>query len=181
MAEHVLQWVRYFGVRPAQVQRFDRHDLVAAQFAAALADPDATAATRLAHSLKGTAGNIGAFGVAQAAAELERCCQSGASGEQIQTALIRVEQSLAPVLTALAGLDAGAQGFAPSVALPDGALQPRLARLGQLLAESDSEALEELVELQALSLQPELAERLARVAQQVDRFDFDAALAALLK
>ena len=37
----------------------------AAQFAAALADPDATAVTRLAHSLKGTAGNIGAFEVAK--------------------------------------------------------------------------------------------------------------------
>lgn len=153
----------------------------AAQFAAALADPDATAATRHAHSLKGTAGNIGAFEVAQAAAELELCCQSSARGEQLQTALNRVEQSLAPVLAALAVLDAGTLGPAPSVALPDADIQPRLARLGQLLAESDSEALEVLVELQALSLQPELAERLAKVAQQVERFEFDAALAALLK
>ena len=46
---------------------------------------------------------------------------------------------------------------------------------------SDSEALEVLVELQTLSLQPELAGRLAKVAQQVERFEFDAALAALLK
>ena len=37
-----------------------------------------------------------------------------------------------------------------------------------------------LVELQALP-QPEMAERLAKVAQQVERFEFDAALAALLK
>lgn len=153
----------------------------AAQFAAALADPDATAATRLAHSLKGTAGNIGAFEVAQAAAALELCCQSSARGEQLQTALNRVEQSLAPVLAALAVLDAGTLEPAPSVALPDADIQPRLARLGQLLAESDSEALEVLVELQTLSLQPELAGRLAKVAQQVERFEFDAALAALLK
>ncbi len=58
-------------------------------------------------------------------------------------------------------------------------LEPRLARLGRLLAESDSEAVEALLELRALALAPALADRLARVAQQVDRYDFDAALALL--
>ncbi|MNE56430.1 hypothetical protein D3C80_1513350 [compost metagenome] len=62
---------------------------------------------------------------------------------------------------------------------PDPDLQLRLARLGRLLAESDSEAVEALLELRALALAPALAERLARVAQQVDRYDFDAALALL--
>lgn len=149
------------------------------QFEAALVDPDPAAAARLAHSLKGTAGNIGAFGVAQAATELEQRCLSGADGEQLNAALAGVERSLIPVLGALTGLDAEAPVSAPTMAAPEGDLQPRLARLGHLLAESDSEALEVLLELRALALPPELAERLARVAQQMERFDFDAALALL--
>ncbi|MFQ2690255.1 response regulator [Aeromonas sp. PS2Canimalfood6] len=149
------------------------------QFEAALVDPDPAAAARLAHSLKGTAGNIGAFGVAQAATELEQRCLSGADREQLNAALAGVERSLIPVLGALTGLDAAAPVSAPTMAVPEGELQSRLARLGHLLAESDSEALEVLLELRALALPPELAERLARVAQQVERFDFDAALALL--
>jgi two-component system, sensor histidine kinase and response regulator len=150
------------------------------QFELALVDPDPMAATRLAHSLKGTAGNIGAFGVAQAAAALERLSQNNASSDDaIQVALVEVEQALAPVLGTLAQLaDKGSPQPMP-VQLPEAELQPRLMRLGRLLAESDSEAVEVLVELRALALSPELAERLARVAQRVDHFDFDAALAQL--
>jgi two-component system sensor histidine kinase/response regulator len=151
----------------------------AEQFGAALADPDPTAASRLAHSLKGSAGNIGAFGVAQMAAELERSCHSGVSNEQIQAALAGVEQSLAPVLAALAGLDDHNPVPESLALLPGDELQLRLLRLGRLLAESDSEAIEVLQALRALALAPALAERLARVAQQVDRYNFDAALALL--
>ncbi|MOA66712.1 hypothetical protein D3C78_1935630 [compost metagenome] len=62
---------------------------------------------------------------------------------------------------------------------PDPDLQQRLTRLCRLLADSDSEAVDLLLELRSLALAPALAERLARVAQQVDRYDFDAALVLL--
>ncbi|MEG0010496.1 MAG: response regulator [Aeromonas sp.] len=149
------------------------------QFEMALVDPDSMAATRLAHSLKGTAGNIGAFGVAQAAAALERLCQSHASSESIQIALVEVEKALAPVFVTLVQLADKGAAQAIAVQAPEAELQSKLLRLGRLLAESDSEAVEALVELRALALPPELADRLARVAQRVDRFDFDAALAQL--
>ncbi|MOA18460.1 Hpt domain protein [compost metagenome] len=151
----------------------------AEQFEVALADLDPAAAARLAHSLKGTAGNIGAFGVAQAAAELERLCQSGAADELIQASLAEVELRLGPVLDALTSLREEDVAPKPLAQEPDPDLQLRLARLGRLLAESDSEAVEALLELRALALAPALAERLARVAQQVERYDFDAALALL--
>lgn len=149
------------------------------QFEVALADTDPVAAARLAHSLKGTAGNIGAFEIAQAAAELERLCQSGAADDLVQAGLAEVELKLGPVLDALACLEEGDPAPKPLAQELDLDLEPRLARLGRLLAESDSEAVEALLELRALALAPALAERLARVAQQVDRYDFDAALALL--
>ncbi|MFC5704560.1 response regulator [Aeromonas eucrenophila] len=151
----------------------------AEQFEVALADPDPAAAARLAHSLKGTAGNIGAFGITQAAAELERLCQTGAADDLVQASLAEVELRLGPVLDALACLGEEQPAPKPRTQESDPYLQPRLARLGRLLAESDSEAVEALLELRALALAPALAERLARVAQQVDRYDFDAALALL--
>ncbi|WP_421246939.1 PAS domain S-box protein [Aeromonas sanarellii] len=152
----------------------------AKQFEAALADSDTTAAARLAHSLKGMAGNIGAFGVAQAAGELERRCQSGANDEQRQAALTGVEQSLTPVLAALVG--AGFEKKPESVSLlqiSDKELQSLLRKLGQLLAECDSEAIDVLSELRSCVLSPELATRLAQVAQEMDRYDFAEALALL--
>ncbi|BDA15686.1 hypothetical protein KAM339_042270 [Aeromonas caviae] len=149
------------------------------QFEVALADTDPVAAARLAHSLKGTAGNIGAFEIAQAAAELERLCQSGAADDLVQAGLAEVELKLGPVLDALACLGEGAPAPKLLAQELDLDLEPRLARLGRLLAESDSEAVEALLELRALALAPALADRLARVAQQVDRYDFDAALALL--
>lgn len=149
------------------------------QFESALGNADPTAATRLSHSLCGTAGNIGALKVSQAAAELERRCQSGGTGEQIKAALVEVELRLIPVLGALAKL--GEEHVSPQqlAQTSNADLQQRLAKLGRLLAESDIQAVDTLLELQNLALGPELTERLAKVARQIERFDFDTALALL--
>lgn len=149
------------------------------QFESARVDADPAAATRLAHSLRGTAGNIGALKVSTAAAELERLCQTGAADDQIGAGLAAVVLCLEPVLDGLAKLVEPQPAPKPSAQLSDAELQRRLTRLGRLLAESDIEAADMLLELQDLALAPVLAERLARVAQQLERFDFDAALALL--
>ncbi|WP_137972133.1 response regulator [Pseudomonas sp. F(2018)] len=149
----------------------------AEQFQAALADPDAQAAERLAHSLRGTAGNIGAKGVAQAAAELERACQAGESAALAGLAA-EVQRLLAPTLAALARLG-GAGQEAGGEMLQEGELRRQLSRLKQLLAESDTAAMGALGELRRQPLDPALAKRLALVAQQVELFDFDRALELL--
>ncbi|MDG9922769.1 MULTISPECIES: response regulator [unclassified Pseudomonas] len=151
----------------------------AEQFQAALADPDARAAERLAHSLRGTAGNIGARGVAQAAAELERACQAGETAEVLQDRAAEVQRCLAPTLAALAGLGDGGAGTAGVAPRSDAELDRQLTRLKHLLAESDTAALRVLEQLRGLSLDPVLAKRLAQVAQQVELFDFDRALELL--
>ncbi|MCC6074873.1 response regulator [Pseudomonas sp. GCM10022188] len=155
------------------------HSGFARQFQTALADPDPSAATRLAHSLRGAAGNIGAKAVAQAAGTLEQACQSGAAGDEVTSRVNEVERCLAPVLAALAGL--GEESPPPAEAdvqsLPQ--LQGQLDTLKRLLAESDTAAADVLHALRACSLERQLAERLALVAHQVERFDFDQALALL--
>jgi HPt (histidine-containing phosphotransfer) domain-containing protein len=149
----------------------------AEQFQAALANPDAQAAERLAHSLRGTAGNIGAKGVAQVAAELERACQAGESAA-VQGLAAEVQRVLAPTLAALARLSGAGQEKRGEV-LQEGELRRHLSRLKQLLAESDTAAMGALAELRRQSHDPALAECLALVAQQVELFDFDRALQLL--
>jgi PAS domain S-box-containing protein len=150
------------------------------QFQAALGDSDATAAERLAHSLRGSAGNIGAKALAQAAAALELACQAGEPGAVLEARLQDLETCLQPVLAALSGLAViEAPGAPPATAQPGPELQARLGELKRLLAESDTAAVDLLHELQAQPLDRASAERLNRVAQQVERFDFDQALALL--
>ncbi|MGF6092294.1 response regulator [Pseudomonas sp. 18173] len=151
----------------------------AEQFRLALADPDPTTAARLAHSLCGSAGNIGAKAVAQAAAQLETACQTGESGDGVQARLAEVEQCLAPVLFDLSRLGETVPAPVIEVRQAGADLQGRLARLKYLLAESDTAAVSVLDELRGLSLDLDLARRLSLVAQQVERFDFDRALALL--
>ncbi len=72
------------------------------RFEAALKDTDPQVAQRCAHSLKGSAGNIGAKAVAAAAAELEAACREGAPPEQRTLLRINVVRELAVVLAGLA-------------------------------------------------------------------------------
>jgi len=151
------------------------------QFETAIADADAdpTAAVRIAHTLHGNAGNIGAKALAQAAAQLEQACRAGEPIDGMQAHLAEVRQCLIPVLSALALLPEEKTPIGAKSPQAEAELGDRLTRLEQLLAESDTAAIEALDELRRLSLDDALARRLSRVAQQLERFDFDQALALL--
>lgn len=79
-----------------------------ASFRAALADPDPTAAMRLAHTLRGSAANIGATDVASAAKALEEACHANGPAEERDHRLTLVLDALKPVIDCLAALDASA-------------------------------------------------------------------------
>jgi CheY-like chemotaxis protein len=149
------------------------------QFQAARIDPDVGAAERLAHSLRGTAGTIGAKALAQACALLEQACQNGESATQLKALATQVEHCLLPILTALADLKANTPTATGDGLLEGSAISPQLNRLKELLAEGDTAALDTLAGLRNMPLDRVLAERLERVAVQVERFDFDRALKLL--
>ena len=149
------------------------------QFQAALADTDPAAAMRAAHTLRGCAGNIGAKALAQTAAQLEQACRAGETSSVVQSHLAEVQQCLMPVLNTLARLGATSPPIAQQASQPSTELKQQLTRLGQLLAESDTAAFEALEEIRRLALDVALAKRLSRVAHELERFDFDRALALL--
>ncbi len=158
----------------------------AALFAAASSDADSTAAARAAHTLKGTAGNIGAKGVQAAAADLEHALMANAEPADIELLLAKTLQALEPVVAGLRTLDAPvAPSAAPAAAdvatLAADAPQVLAARqrLEQLLLSSDADAADAVDTLAELVRGTPLATTLQRVAKAVAEFDFEAALAAL--
>ena len=153
-------------------------------FAAARQDADPTAAARAAHTLKGTAGNIGAKGVQAAAAELEHAYLVNATPEQIDALLATTLQELAPVIAGLEALGAGANRNeqAPTQVADSeqtARIQAALPRLKALLQDSDADAGDAVDALLELAKGTPLAAQLKRVAAAVAEFDFDAALAIL--
>lgn len=151
-------------------------------FEAACQDADSTAPARAAHTLKGTAGNIGAHDVQAAAAALEKACHEGA-GEAIRRALLdAVVRTLEPVIAGLHQLEDGAVPLAaPVVSVADlfDEIQPELHKLERLLARSDGEAADVLEQLQHRAEGTALAQELAAVEKALNVFDFDDALIPL--
>jgi two-component system sensor histidine kinase/response regulator len=149
-------------------------------FAAAQQDSDPVAPARAAHTLKGTAGNIGARGVQAAAEQLEQACAEGAPAEQIVELLQRTLAELAPVIEGLQAVGAGETAAASSSATVDMAkLQAGMAQLKGLLEDSDATAGDLVEELAAQAKGSPMATVLKKVAASIAGFDFDEALEIL--
>jgi len=138
---------------------------------------DRALAERLAHTLKGVSGNIGATAVQGAAAEVERAINKGGDpGKGIDG----LERVLADVVNSIAQSLQGAP--AATAASPVSGVESAGAALKKLdayLADSDGEAAEYLVE-QAQVLRAALGpERFADIRKAVEGYDFETALKKL--
>ncbi|HEY0661812.1 MAG TPA: response regulator [Lysobacter sp.] len=153
----------------------------AEHFRVAQQGDDAEAPLRMAHTLKGTAGSIGAVGVQAAAAALEAACQDPLPDADIEACLQRVADELRPVLEGLqAWPDESVPPATPTApALDPAELAPRLDRLKTLLAESDAEAIRLLAELIDQLRGNALGTALKPVARDLDAFLFEEALEKL--
>jgi HPt (histidine-containing phosphotransfer) domain-containing protein len=121
---------------------------------AALAANDAESATRLAHTLKGVAGNLGARDVHVAAAAVETLLRDGSPADAANRALAQLAAVLDPLLARLRA--AFAMSTASAAAAPAAtATHTRAvaAQLTQLFADFDTSAVTFVEENQA-SLRP---------------------------
>ena len=167
----------------------------AAQFARARADAaDPQAALRVAHTLKGLAGNLGADAVQTAAGALEQACLSGATADDIDRCLQAVVQALAPVMAGLQAQSAQlpdptphpsgtGQRHAPVAgdslpALPHDAL-PLLERLHALVVDDDAEALDCAAQLNALLRETPHRATAERIVHALEAYEYGVALAVL--
>lgn len=144
---------------------------------AAVAAGDATVSHRLAHTMKGAAGMIGARTLHHEAAALESSLrtESAASSDAIG----RVADALADALDAIDRLleeSPAAPAHAPTAHMADAAL---LAQLLDLLANGDGAAIDLLEDSEANLRSVIGDERYDEVAAAANEFDYERALASL--
>jgi len=146
---------------------------------AAAAENDSERVVRLAHTLKGVAGAIGASSLQASAARLEAELKSTA-GELPDTLLQETERELRNVLDPLATLFAAdeSEGDATTGELPDD-FADQLSNLKNLIEEYDAEAGDLLEGLMAQVRGTEAFRELSAVKKCLDGYDFDAAAEAL--
>ena len=145
-------------------------------FRAAQGKPDRTASSRLAHTLKSSAGNIGAKQVEAAAGELERAARA-ADMAGIAVALAQTEAALDPVLAGLEQLDANAPSALVTTQTVDRTkVEPLLQHLEKLLAQNDSDSLEVGATLVAATQGTALYATVRKVEAAIAAYDFAGAI-----
>ncbi|NOR51316.1 MAG: response regulator [Gammaproteobacteria bacterium] len=144
-------------------------------FHSAQQSDDTEYAIRVAHTLKGSAANIGATGIQQAAKELESVCSRHAADEIIESALQQLIGEMTPVIAGLESFISNVeQSQTAGVADPQ-QIKALLEQLKTALQEDDPDALERVEEL--VKLMPK--QDLTALKSAIEEFDFVAALEVL--
>ena len=158
-----------------------KQESVGNRIAEALEKGDRHQAERLAHSLKGAAGNLGINQIFHSAGNLEKAIRESETGmahfvKDLRSAIERQIRAIQAALT-VSGTDRGR----PSGARPAEAAQAltAIARLKELLEASDADACEAYRNLSVLLRGMVDASRLEKLGAAVKSFDFDAALSRL--
>ena len=149
----------------------------------ALAQADLTTSRRLAHTLKGIAATLAAAALQACAGQLETQISEGRS-DDLASLLQELEDSLETLMHGIAGLPPPANTLpaADSSGCDCAAVGERLDALERLLHDMDPEAAATARALSAalaFDSDESIRLRLSQLEQEVDAFDFDAALRTL--
>lgn len=144
-------------------------------FSLARVADDPTAPKRLAHTLKGLAGNIGAKNLQQAALELETACDDMQTAT-VDDALDAVHQELVPVVDSIDAFLATLQKTAVNTSVSEEEVAELLTRLRELLEDDDTDATEVIDRLLDLPESALNQSALKKVASAVEEYDFEQAL-----
>jgi two-component system, sensor histidine kinase and response regulator len=116
-------------------------ELRAERIASALAAPDRALAERLAHTVRGVAGNIGAAAVQQAAAHLEQAIKGSAPVADLEGARESLEECLASLIHGVRTALEGADGDTTPAGDPE-QMKVAVDQLSRYLAETDGAAID---------------------------------------
>ncbi|MBF0266629.1 MAG: response regulator, partial [Gammaproteobacteria bacterium] len=153
------------------------------EFKAARENKEQELQTRLAHSLKGLSGNIGAKSVQQAAAELEQLCENKIDSPEIEEVLQKVLSHLTIVLDGLSALSKITVQKKPNTSKPANPEQVTklLSQAHEMLEMSDGDVVDVISELEGIAgalLDPKI---LKQLIDAVEDYDFDLGLEFLQK
>ena len=139
---------------------------------------DRTLAERLAHTLKGVSGNIGASTLQEQAALLEKAIREQGSADEIADRLAQIDTPLQTLCHQLSMALMPPHAEASPEPAPRGIdddIRPILEQLAQLLREDDAEALEVLDE-HLSSLQQSRSHFFAPLEEAIRNYEFEQAL-----
>jgi PAS domain S-box-containing protein len=160
----------------------EANETFAEQFAAARADADNGAATRCAHTLKGTAGNIGARRLAIVADELEAACNTGRDATFVDEVLAQTLAELDPVIKSLKSVDRQDVSETRTNANVDTAeLRKLIATIHSLIEEGDSDAVGAVEKLASLVKGTAISRSVENISAALGDYDFSAASEELRK
>jgi two-component system, sensor histidine kinase and response regulator len=146
-------------------------------FKASLDGDDTQAPERLAHTLKGVSGNIGAKDVQEAAKNLESACKEELSVEALLKPLAKVEDALTPVLDSLSTfLKENVSEESVGETIPQEEIDVALSQIRELLQEDDADAVDQVESLVAKLPGGNLKQTLLKVKNACEGYDFDEAL-----
>lgn len=143
------------------------------QFEQALATSQEDA-TRLAHTLKGTAGSIGATEIQSTAADLESACKL--QNQDLEPLVLAVTNALTPVLAELDQLSQMKTESAESVEVDSTVVRAKLEELKSLIEDYDTDAADLLEELEPMLNESVQKSALQQLSQAIENYDFETAL-----
>ncbi len=156
------------------------------QFAAAAREPRADARLRLAHTLKGVAGNLGLTDIARDAEALERACRNGEPGDTLAALAAPIDAQIQNLAASMVARTAIATAAEPCQELPvisrahATEVQALAGRLQRLLDDGDAQALDIAERLAAAVCNDSgLGRRLKALSRRIQRFEFTLAAADL--
>jgi two-component system, sensor histidine kinase and response regulator len=143
-------------------QFVDQQASAVEQIQEALARKDVAVAERLAHTLKGVAGNIGATQVQSAAGALEKAIRDSAPATDVQSAMQQVATALAPVIAEIGAALPATVPETPKLPATSRVVDPVESReaavkLTTLLSDMDPAAIEHM-ETNHVALRPLFAD-----------------------
>jgi len=150
---------------------------VVTQIRATLADVDWVTAERLAHTLQGVSGNIGATALQQLAAELEQALRQNADSAVLEPLLAQVSEALEALTTGLRVALATAPPATLAVSWDK--LEPVLTRLEVLLSNDDAEAADYLATHRAILAENLPIEPFLAIEKATTDYHFEEALQRL--
>ena len=151
---------------------------VPADIAAALIADDRSRAERLAHTLKGTAANIGATTIQEIAARVEAAIAAHAARTEVDALVAEIAHPLRETTDALSKWLASIEPSTPQEPIEPRQVRELTSRLAELLADDDSEAASLLAE-NAEVFRSAFGFHYESIEKAVHHFEFETALAAV--
>ncbi len=144
----------------------------------ALAEGDIETAARAAHSLKGSAANLGATALAEVAAKAESALTSATGVEPALNALAHSFEAVVTAIRSALPSEQAASGDAEGSADPTTVVEP-LVRLRKLLKNDDGEASDFIIDVRPCLSRVLTETEINTLSGHVGNFDFEAALRSL--